>query len=451
MHSLDLAVIVLLVAWPLARAFDWHRAKPVAIGFALLVVIGLPIYFALELMRWAMVPALILLIWWETQAVGVMVGDLPPASRLTRRLPPLGLAALLVAPAVALPMLVLPRAPAFHPTGPFLVGVEDLVWPDSTVATSAVAEPSVPIRLWFPAEPAPQPTRARRHRDLNALEEDLAGLLPGPNRRWVVRGLTRASMPLTTGMRLSTRQRDYPVLLLSHGYPGSPALLATLATEVASHGYVVATPEHAAGALGMRLPNGRRVPVTADRFDATPGAVWHVQVAADLRVTFALLAALNTSREIGGGRFTGRFRLDEIAWIAEGAAAGAAPDSILPITVLVTLGGGTTIEPGLPEDVARLAIIPAGPVPSPPGTPTTMVVEMPGARVADFTDLAWWSPALLQRAGLSGTVAPHDGQQAIHGLTVAFLYAWTRHQSADLRGLVDSLSAVRYAGGQPAG
>lgn len=402
MHRLDVAFLALVAAWPLARAFDLHRHRVLAMGFALLVVIGLPVYLALDLMRWPMVPALALLVWWETEAVNIMIGAASPTTRrIGDRLPSLGLAAMLFLPAAWIPTVLLPRAPAFQPSGPFLVGVDDRSWPDPVTTAAGAPGRPVPVRLWFPAEPAPKPYRTQRHRDSDQFERDLARLLPGPDLRWVVRGLTRAPLPLALDMRLSTRQRAYPVVILSHGYPGSPALHATLAAELASQGFVVASPEHATGALGLRLPDGAHLPTSARAFgDAAPGT-WATQVRADLHATLLLLESLNTAGV--GGRYAGRLRLDEVAMIAEGASGGVTLDSIGPVALTVTLGDGTlTISEG--SGTERLAV--------------------EGARAADLTDLVWWSPRLLRRAGLGGLVEPREAQRTVHQGVLAALRRW---------------------------
>jgi hypothetical protein len=402
MHWLDVAFLALVAAWPLARAFGLHRHKQFAMGFALLVVLGLPVYLALDLMRWPMVPALALLVWWETEAVNFSVGATPPtARRLRDRLVPLGMAVVLVLPAAWVPSALLPRVPAFHPSGTFLIGVDDRTWPDSAALAAGVPGPVVPVRIWFPAEPAPRPSRARRHRDMDLFEQDLAGLLPGPGQRWVVRSLTRAPLPLALDMRLSTRQREFPVVLLSHGYPGSPALHATLATELASHGYVVASPEHAAGALGLRLPDESHLPATAGAFGVAAPAAWPAQVRADMHATLLLLESLNTAGT--GGRYAGRLLLDEVALVAEGEGGGVVGDTVLPVALTVSLGDGvitTTLGSG------------------------TTRAEVAEARTLDLTDLAWWSPRLLRRAGLGGHVEPREAQRTVHQVVLAALRRW---------------------------
>jgi hypothetical protein len=451
MHPLDLVFFLLLIAWPLARVLDWHRSRLFAMGFVLLVVLGLPIYLALSLLRWPVVPALVMLIAWEVQAVSVMVGDEPPPPGTRRaRYLPFAVALALVALVAALPGWLLPRTPLFVPSGSFLAGVVDVTWADSSRTDAGGAPYLFPVRLWFPAEPAPKPRRTMRHRAMQAFESDLAMRLPGQRGPWVVRGLTRAPIRLHADMRLATRQRDYPVVILSHGVPGSPALLATLATELASHGYVVASPEHLGASLGSVLPGDQYVPPLQDAFDDAAPESWPAQVRADVQATQRLLQSFHALDS--AGRFTGRLRVQEVAWIAEGVSARAGParDETPQSGMVVALLAGELLS--LDAGIALPSLVMTGAVGGhSPADSATTAVEIPGALVADFSDLGWWSPPLLRRAGLGGNLHPRVVQDVVHRLTVSFLGAWTRHEPANLGGLVDSLPAARLAGLQPAG
>ncbi len=448
MHPLDVTLFLLLALWPLLRVAGWHRDRLVAMAFSLAVVLWLPIYLALDLLRWPIVPAVLLAIAWEVQAVGIMVGDLPPLRLLRARLISgavgLALAVVMLLP----PTLLLPRVPAFSPSGPFLVGVVDMTWP-GTSGTLPDAQPALlPVRLWFPAEPSSKPRRTSRHRAQATFEHDLAERLPGGRGSWIVRGLTRAPLPIYTEMRLATRQRSYPVVILSHGNPGSPALLATLAIELASHGFVVATPEHLGASLGSVLPDGSFVPAEAESFLANAPART-AQITSDARATIAGLRALAAADSAGS--FTARLRVDSIVFVGQGSSALAG--AVLAEEGLVT--GLVALDP--PEGSSG----PCGgrPVVSIARASGTMrgcqadriEVVAPGAGPADFSDLAWWSPVLLRRAGLGGTVNAEELQQAVHQLTAAALRAWMHHEPADLRGLAESLPGVRLAAAQPAG
>lgn len=448
MHPLDGVLFALLIAWPLLRLAGWHRDRLVAMAFSLAVVLWLPIYLALDLLRWPIVPAVLLAIAWEVQAVGIMIGDLPPLRSLRARVISGAVGLALAVVVVLPPTFLLPRPPAFVPSGPFQVGVVDMTWPDTSRTLTDTQPALLPVRLWFPAEPSSKPRRASRHRAQATFEHDLAERLPGGRGPWILRGMTRAPLPIYSDMRLATRQRSYPAVILSHGNPGSPALLATLATELASHGFVVATPEHLGASLGSVLPDGTFIPAEAESFLAnTPART--AQDIADVRATITglrALAAVDTA-----GRFTARLRVDSIVFVGQGssALAGAALAAQGLVTGLIALDppeGSSATCGGRPVvSIARAA----GTL---NGCQTDRIeVIAPSARPADFTDLAWWSPVLLRRAGLGGTVNAGEMQQAAHQLTTAALRAWMHNEPADLRGLAESLPGVRLAAAQPAG
>ena len=151
------------------------------------------------------------------------------------------------------------------------------------------------------------------------------------------------------------------------------------------------------------------------------------------------------------GRFTARLRVDSIVFVGQGssALAGAALAEEGLVTGLVMLDppeGSSATCGGRPLlTIARISGTMSG------CEADRIEVIAPGAGPADFTDLAWWSPVLLRRAGLGGTVNAGEMQQAVHRLTATALRAWMHHEPADLRGLAESLPGVRLAAAQPAG
>jgi hypothetical protein len=392
------------------------------------------------------------LVGWEVQVVGVLVGEAAPQGpNRWARVVPLVLALALVAPVIAVPAWILPRTAAFLPGGPFMAGVVDVTWVDSSRVSATGGPYLLPVRLWYPAETVSRPTRAERHRAMDWFEDDLAQLLPGRRGPWIVRGLTRAPLPIFTDVRLATRQRDYPVVILSHGVPGSPALLATLATELASQGIVVAAPEHLGGSLGSVLPgDGPRPPRATTLTGAPIPAEWGVLAAADGRAVLSGLRGIALADS--ANRFSGRLRLDAVGWVGQGS--GARAGEILAaeglIAALVSLDP-LAADAGGVAGVPVLRIDRGGDRPPARLDGGVVAIEVPQAGAADFTDLATWSPFLLRRAGLGGRVDAIDVRRAIHALAVAFLSAHLRHEPADLRGLADSLPGVRTRGAYPPG
>ena len=76
--------------------------------------------------------------------------------------------------------------------------------------------------------------------------------------------------PTSDGSSLATAGRPFPVVLISHSLGGSPHLYQGLGTELASHGYVVASIGHPGGA--GRLALGKDTVPLAEAWDANDPA-----------------------------------------------------------------------------------------------------------------------------------------------------------------------------------
>lgn len=412
-----LVLYLLLLLWPLASLADWTRQPTFAAGYALTALITTAALLALGLMRLPLLPAMAVLAWWEMRAVRGITG--PPADPPAPRVRILAVAFVLplVAAAIALPAWLLPRVPPAVLTGPFPVGATDQVWTDSS-RTDASGQPRrLPIRLWLPAEAAPDPGVTPRHPDPDQLERDLVAALPGSHGPWIVRALTRAADPVAANARLSTRQRQFPVLILDHGLPGAPALLAGLAAELASHGYLVVAPAHPGWTLGT-APSPE------------PPIVWGEEPAREAAALTDWLAdgrfVLDQIRRMAGTdapptdlRLAGRLLVERIAWVGQGigglAGATLAADSGLAALVWLDPPDGFEQAPrSVPELVVTGSQV--------PGTDAgRQAVTLPGAGPADFTDLARWSPVLLRRHGLGGRVGAAEASERIRSAVVAFL------------------------------
>jgi len=413
---------VLLLAWPLLQLAGWHRSRLVAAAFVMAALLTLGGLLAGDAMRRPLLPLLAVLAWWEVQAVNVMVGDIPaPGAALAARARRFLQQSVLVGALLFWSAVVVPAFRSAPSSGRFPVGVVDFWWSDSSRTLPGGGPRVIPVRVWYPGEREPGPQQEGRHRAPAALEADLAPRLGVGRRPWVVRGLTRTAPAAFRQMRLSTSQRVYPVVVLSHDHGGSPALLAGLAAELASIGLVVVAPEHPGGGLGVVLPDGRHLPPPSPADPEVAARDWRDTWVGDGR---ALLAGINDLvRADPGGRFTGRLLLDRIAWVGQGL--GAEAGAVLAGSGLVHVLVGLDLPPQAMKDrigVPQMRIIRAtaglGSGTSAPEVPT---VAVPGAREADFTDLVRWSPILLRRAGVGGAVDAAGMEALVRRWTVAFL------------------------------
>jgi predicted dienelactone hydrolase len=133
----------------------------------------------------------------------------------------------------------LPNAPELAAYGPITVGVRqvDLVHPDQidilAIDPAAPKPDPLPIsdrpltvEVWYPAAPDAQGDRTL-----------MAFLRDGTTEVALQGRAVRDAAPLAEGA-------PYPLVLISHGYPGNRFLLSHLAENLASKGYLVASIDH---------------------------------------------------------------------------------------------------------------------------------------------------------------------------------------------------------------
>ncbi|MFI2783469.1 alpha/beta hydrolase family protein [Streptomyces sp. ALB3] len=183
--------------------------------------------------------------------------------------------ALLAAPAVTAQALPAPAPAAStevpaglpRPTGPYAVGVDvlhltDHGRPDHWVPGSG--DRRLMVSVHYPARPGGG-TRAP-YLSLEEAEALLAG-------RGLDDDAPAALSSLATHARVdaATARGRFPLVLLSPGFGNPRATLTSLAEDLASRGYVVASVDHAYESMGSAFPGGRILPCAAcDAVEAAP-------------------------------------------------------------------------------------------------------------------------------------------------------------------------------------
>jgi dienelactone hydrolase len=140
------------------------------------------------------------------------------------------------------------------PTGRHQVGRASFDWVDPNRAELYSANPQdrreLVVWVWYPAAPSPGAERAAYLPEAWAPAGQLLGLDAA--------GLRSHAMEHAA---VADEQASYPVLVLSpSGFP--PLLLAAIAEELASHGYVVAGVNHTYETAVTVFADGRVVPMT---------------------------------------------------------------------------------------------------------------------------------------------------------------------------------------------
>lgn len=128
--------------------------------------------------------------------------------------------------------LIRPDAPALAAHGPYPVGVRTLKLVDRarvdvlrmTDTTMPRYDRPLPVELWYPAPP---------------------GTPRGTTYQTLLRDGHRAITLQGSACRDATQESGaFPLVILSHGYPGNRMLMAHLGENLASKGYVVASIDH---------------------------------------------------------------------------------------------------------------------------------------------------------------------------------------------------------------
>ncbi len=141
-----------------------------------------------------------------------------------------------------LPGDALPDAPALSPRGEFKVGVRTLTWvhpnqPDILKAQAGTAPPydrPLTAEVWYPARLAAGEAELTTYRDALGRPNDPKR----PSVPFSFGGRARRDAPPLAG------RGAFPLVIVSHGYPGSRVLLTYLTENLASKGYVVVALDH---------------------------------------------------------------------------------------------------------------------------------------------------------------------------------------------------------------
>ena len=215
------------------------------------------------------------------------------------------------------------------PTGDFAVGRALLDWSDPATPYSLAPVPGAArellVWLWYPAAPRespPQvsPPRDDRHaylpRTQRAAAEHVLGPLLGG---FLTRDLTKVYTYATWNVPLATRASSYPVAIIRGGASLAIYNYSSLATDLASHGYVVVGFDAPYLTSVVAFPDGRVMRRTnANNPELAIGApdsarrITRIMNAWTSDVGFVLdrLAALDVADS--SGRFRGRLDLRHV-------------------------------------------------------------------------------------------------------------------------------------------
>jgi dienelactone hydrolase len=182
--------------------------------------------------------------------------------------------------------------PSVKPTGPYAVGkISRLISdPTRTNRYNVRTNSSFMVSYWYPAQAQagdlPGPFREKQLAQDPAYADAYTDRIPG----FVAHSLPSA--------KLSPDRPTYPVIIYSHGWGLNRASNDDKCEVLASHGYIVASPDHI-DAVGTVFPDGRYLHGTGESGIADRSAfLGRVQ---DLRVVLADLEQMNAGDSILAG------------------------------------------------------------------------------------------------------------------------------------------------------
>lgn len=151
------------------------------------------------------------------------------------------------------------------PGGPYSIGRTTLRWVDTTRPEVLTEERNdfreVIAMVWYPAEPGTD-TQTGYFANLRTLSDEL--MRSGEVTLWEVLGLglLRSSMPLDA----DPVKEPFPVVILSPGNGTNIEFYASLASEIASHGYIVVGINHPYDVAAVELSDGKVAPYDKDQW-----------------------------------------------------------------------------------------------------------------------------------------------------------------------------------------
>jgi pimeloyl-ACP methyl ester carboxylesterase len=290
-----------------------------------------------------------------SSARAVPLGSLPKAG-LAR----LGRGGAVIALIVGLPFLFSTWIHLKIPevTGPHAVGRQEFVWTDPRRPEPRTGDPGdhrqVGLVVWYPAEPGTGEPASY----VPDLEEIRAGLIEsGELSSLEVSGLRWIRSHSLEGAAVDPSFKRYPLLVLSPGNATNVEFYASLAEDLASHGYVIVGLNHPYQVTAMSLADGS----IAVYDPGSDGESASVAAKIDKRVEDVRFVLDQLGEEVASGRFLdGRVDLSRIGVLGHsngGVTAAEVCRSSLPVIACMNIDGQAASGPfgtdGEPFPVGR--------------------------------------------------------------------------------------------------
>jgi predicted dienelactone hydrolase len=253
-------------------------------------------------------------------------------SNLKKVLGILGAFTLLVV--ATLPPILLPVPKIRRPSGPYQIGTITVMLVDESrqeLYSGVAGQPRrLMVQIWYPAEPETNAKTVPWVEEIDVIAPAISEFLGFPH--WFLNHLKYAKSNAYKDAPVAKAVDRYPVLLFSHGWDGFRAQNTFQVEELASHGYVVAAPDHTYGAVATVFPDGEVVFINHQALHSEAGlpedqfnAAAHLlgdQWAGDL--SFILDSLENPQPGSGLETLEGRLDFERVGALGHSTGGGAA-------------------------------------------------------------------------------------------------------------------------------
>ena len=241
---------------------------------------------------------------------------------------------LLILGIAVIPPILLPVPTTPKPTGPHKVGTMTIMLVDKSreeLYSKTAGEPrAIMVRIWYPAEPDNDAKPAAWLDHLDVMGPAIAKKLDLPS--FFLDHVKYSHAHAAANAPLSRAEVQYPILLLSHGWGGFKEQNTYQVEELASHGYIVAAPDHTYGAVATVFPDGK---VALNNLDALPTNndlsdaefLMAVQLLGDQwagDLSFILDSLADSTRDAPAGQLANRLDFTRIGALGHSTGGGAA-------------------------------------------------------------------------------------------------------------------------------
>jgi hypothetical protein len=346
---------------------------------------------------------------------------------------------------IVMALLIIPQLELPAPTGPYVVGERLFRWIDPSrpeVLTDAPEDMREVVTLiWYPAEPGTG-TNAGYFPGLSTVSQALSE--SGEVSPLEVFGLQFIRSKILLNADVSKSDIPYPVVILSPGNGTNIEFYASLASEIASHGYIVVGLNHPYDVPAVELSNGD--------IAAYDKSQWLLEPKAHAAYTFErinvrtadVLFVLDQLKELNSNAdnpFAGMLNLDAIAVAGHslgGITAAQACKADARLRGCINFDG---VQSGGPFSMEESAIPPAQPfmfltkesqlhpkfIESFESTSQSYWIVIHGAAHDSFTDGPLLQPSLLPFLDRAG-----QNMMLIQKYTLAFLDQTLKGEPSDL-------------------